>query len=116
MTKLDTNWGKHRVILEWVTATELPNHLLRDVTSVHGFCVDGDDIMMVNLDSRGAIPAAAPDTPSVTARPAANARGTGLFMGARVPLLCRGPEFFLVVLVLMKVFPFLVGLTNSSRS
>lgn len=53
MTKVTTFWGKHQVELTWVQASELPSHLLGDVSSSHGFCFQDDKVYLVNLDSRG---------------------------------------------------------------
>lgn len=51
MTTLKTTWGTHDVTLTWVPANEAPSGYA--VTSTHGFCFYKDEVLMVNLDTRG---------------------------------------------------------------
>lgn len=45
------NWGGE-VHLTWVEASKPPKQV-ENVTSVHGFCFDGDTVLLVDLNERG---------------------------------------------------------------
>lgn len=51
MTTIKTTWGTHPVSLTFFPATVAPEGY--SVSSTHGFCFLGDEVVMVNLDSRG---------------------------------------------------------------
>lgn len=51
MTTLKTTWGTHPVTLTWVPSSTAPEGYT--VTSTHGFCFHDDEVVMVNLESRG---------------------------------------------------------------
>ncbi|WP_232336795.1 NUDIX hydrolase [Planococcus lenghuensis] len=44
-------WGEATVKLTWVPGAEVPDAGL--VTSVHGMCMQGEELLLVNLDHRG---------------------------------------------------------------
>lgn len=51
MTTKYVNWGGSKVKLTWKRDSQLPPRKL--VTSVHGFCLKEDKILLVNLNHRG---------------------------------------------------------------
>jgi 8-oxo-dGTP pyrophosphatase MutT (NUDIX family) len=51
MTTIKTTWGTHPVALTFIPATVAPEGY--KVSSTHGFCFLNDEVVMVNLDSRG---------------------------------------------------------------
>ncbi|WP_342575990.1 NUDIX domain-containing protein [Solibacillus sp. FSL K6-1781] len=51
MTATYVNWGKSRVKLTWEENTLLPQSNL--ITSVHGFCFQEDQLLLVDLKDRG---------------------------------------------------------------
>lgn len=51
MTSTYVNWGGHKLKLTWTRSHSLPNRDL--ITSVHGFCFNNGELLMVDLDERG---------------------------------------------------------------
>lgn len=51
MVRVDVQWGEAKVNLTWQPSETLPQNDL--VTSVHGFCFQGDDMLLVHLQDRG---------------------------------------------------------------
>ncbi|KGA96690.1 NUDIX hydrolase [Alkalihalobacillus alcalophilus ATCC 27647 = CGMCC 1.3604] len=51
MTTKYVNWGEAKVKLTWNYDKQLPPREL--ITSVHGFCFNGDNLLLVNLNRRG---------------------------------------------------------------
>lgn len=51
MTTTYVDWGGHKLKLTWKRSHSLPNQDL--ITSVHGFCFQNEELMMVDLDERG---------------------------------------------------------------
>lgn len=51
MTTSYVNWGEARVKLTWKAGSSLPDRKL--ITSVHGFCFQGDQLLLVDLNHRG---------------------------------------------------------------
>lgn len=51
MTSVETYWGKHKVLLEWVPATTIPEGVT--VTSTHGVCFYQGKVILVDLETRG---------------------------------------------------------------
>ena len=51
MTSTYVDWSGHKLKLTWTRSQSLPN---RDIiTSVHGFCFNNGELLMVGLDDRG---------------------------------------------------------------
>lgn len=51
MSKVNTIWGKHKVGLDWVPASEIPENAT-PMTS-HGICFFENKVMLVKVDNRG---------------------------------------------------------------
>lgn len=51
MTTTYVNWGDSRIKLTWKKSTELPQ--ADCITSVHGFCFQDNQLLLVNLNHRG---------------------------------------------------------------
>jgi 8-oxo-dGTP diphosphatase len=51
MTTKYVNWGESKVKLTWKPDKQIPPRKL--ITSVHGFCFKGDNLLLVNLNHRG---------------------------------------------------------------
>lgn len=51
MTTTYVNWGQSKVKLTWEKTNLLPPYHL--ITSVHGFCFHGDQLLLVDVNQRG---------------------------------------------------------------